>query len=66
MSKVRGIRFTQAEEKLIGEFLEKNPLIDFSTMAKIAILEFVKNPMINLNAVGKTSRKKDAKNVRPI
>jgi uncharacterized protein YggT (Ycf19 family) len=44
MSKVRGIRFTDKEEAQIEEFLIKNPLLDFSTMVRMAILEFIKNP----------------------
>lgn len=57
MGKVRGVRFSDAEEKLIGEFLKKNTLLDFSTLAKVAILEFVKKPQINLTPVGRSSRK---------
>lgn len=48
MGKVRGIRFTAEEENQIERFLKSNPLIDFSTVARIAILEFIKNPKINL------------------
>jgi hypothetical protein len=58
MSKVRGIRFTEKEEALVEEFLLKNPLIDFSTAAKIAILEFVRKPQISLVAVGSELRKR--------
>jgi hypothetical protein len=65
MGKVRGVRFSDAEEKLIEEFLRKNTLLDFSTLAKIAILEFVKKPQINLTPVGKTSRKEN-RDVRPL
>ncbi len=64
MSKVRGIRFTEKEEALIEEFLLKNPLIDFSTMAKVAILDFVRNPQISLIGVGANLRK-ERKDVRP-
>ena len=62
MSKVRGIRFSEKEASLIEEFLRKNPLIDFSTMAKVAILEFIRKPQISLIGVGAESRKerKDA------
>ena len=64
MSKVRGIRFTEEEESLIEEFLRKNPRIDFSTMAKIAILEFIRKPQISLIGVGINTRK-ERKDVRP-
>lgn len=65
MSKVRGVRFTEPEEKLIEEFLRKNSLFDFSTLAKIAILSFVKNPSIQLVAV-EISDKKEHQSARTI
>lgn len=65
MSKVRGIRFTPKEDEMIEEFLEKNPLFDFSMMAKIAILAFIKQPDVRLNAVGSKHRK-DNSNAKPI
>lgn len=65
MGKVRGVRFSDEEEKLIEEFLRKNSLLDFSTLAKIAILDFIKKPQINLVPVGKLARK-EPRDVRPI
>lgn len=65
MGKVRGIRFSDNEEKLIEEFLRKNALLDFSTIAKIAILEFLKRPQISLIPVGNTLKKENS-NVRPL
>mgnify|MGYP001578100417 CR=1 FL=1 len=62
MSKVRGVRFSNGEEQLIEEFLEKNPLIDFSTLAKISILTFIRRPQINLNPITSII-KKDKRNV---
>lgn len=63
MSKVRGIRFTESEERLVDEFLKSNSFFDFTTLAKIAILEFIKKPQINFTPVGH-SKKQEAKNVR--
>lgn len=63
MSKVRGIRFNNKEESLVEEFLNENPLIDFTTLAKIAILEFVKRPQITLRPVLR-NQKTRSKNVR--
>jgi hypothetical protein len=57
MSKVRGIRFNAKEDALVEEFLAANPLIDFTTLAKVSILEFIKKPQINLRAVGNSDRK---------
>lgn len=64
MSKVRGVRFNPKEDAQIEEFLDKNPLLDFSTMAKLAILEFIKSPTFNLTPVTKPSTKKEGRNVR--
>lgn len=66
MGKVRGIRFADQEEALIEEFLRKNPLLDFSTFAKIAILAFIKQPLFTLIPVRKASRKEIKRDVRSI
>lgn len=63
MSKVRGIRFNEKEDSLVEEFLKENPVIDFTTLAKIAILEFVKKPQITLKPVIR-NEKRESKNVR--
>jgi hypothetical protein len=63
MAKVRGVRFTKQEEALIEEFLRKNTFFDFSTLAKVAILDFIKAPQLNFTAVGKKS-KKEIRDVR--
>ena len=47
----KAVRFSKEDEKLIEEFLKKNPFLDFSTMARIAILNFIKKPEIKLNSV---------------
>jgi hypothetical protein len=65
MGRVRGVRFSQPEEKLIEEFLRKNSFLDFSTLAKIAILDFIKAPRLSLTPVKKPSRREN-KDVRPI
>lgn len=63
MSKVRGIRFNKQEEALVEEFLQSNPLFDFTTLAKISILEFIKYPKITLKPVG-AKQDKEKQNVR--
>ncbi len=65
MAKVRGVRFSEAEEEMIEEFLRKNPFFDFSTLAKISILDFIRKPEINLTPIAIKS-KKEAKDVRLI
>lgn len=59
LSKVRGIRFSEKEDKLVERFLKANPFLDFTTLAKIAILEFIKNPNLNLTAVSDDHKKGD-------
>jgi hypothetical protein len=66
MSKVRGVRFSAEEELLIEQFLKINPVFDFSTLAKLAILEFVRKPHLHLKPVGSRQDAKGVKNVRPI
>lgn len=61
MSKVRGVRFSSDEEALIEEFLLRNPMLDFSMLAKVAIMNFIKQPKLSLKPVG--PQKKDRKNV---
>lgn len=43
----KAIRFSDKEDKAIKEFLKKNQFFDFSTIARIAVLNFIKNPKIN-------------------
>jgi hypothetical protein len=57
LSKVRGIRFNEKEDKLVDRFLKANPFLDFTTLAKIAILEFIKKPNLNLIAVTDETKK---------
>jgi hypothetical protein len=47
----RTIRFKVDDLELIDEFLEKNPLFDFSSLTRVAIMGFIKNPTILLTAV---------------
>jgi hypothetical protein len=56
VSKTRAIRFSEGEEKLIEEFLHANPFFDFSTLARMAILNFVKNPKMTIRPVGTGSK----------
>ena len=49
--KTYALRVTELEKKLIESFLSKNGMLDFSTMARAAILRFIDNPEITLNGV---------------
>lgn len=44
----KAVRFSENEDKAIKEFLKKNPQLDFSTLARIAISNFIENPQIKL------------------
>lgn len=44
----KAVRFNENEEEAIKDFLSKNPYLDFSTIARIAILNFIKNPDLKL------------------
>lgn len=43
-TKSRTLRLTLSEEKMIRDFLEANPFLDFSTLARMAITQFLRNP----------------------
>lgn len=58
MPKTRAIRFADKEDRLIEEFLAKNPFFDFSTLARTAILAFMREPNIVFRPV---QAKKSAK-----
>jgi hypothetical protein len=46
----RAVRFSEEENEAIKEFLKNNPFLDFSTVAKMAILKFIQKPEIQLKA----------------
>jgi len=48
MSKTRAIRFSDEEERQIEEFLRNNSFLDFSSLARLAILNFIKEPKITI------------------
>lgn len=56
MTKTRAIRLSQPEDKIIEEFLKKNPFFDFSSLARTAIFAFVERPQLNLQAVKATKK----------
>ncbi|NOT79386.1 MAG: hypothetical protein HOP07_10375 [Bacteriovoracaceae bacterium] len=53
--KPRAVRFSGQEEAQIQKFLELNSFLDFSTLARIAIKQFVENPTLNLKSSGEVS-----------
>ena len=51
MTVSKALRFSDDEYRQIQQFLDKNPFFDFSTLARVAILEFIRNPKLEINAV---------------
>lgn len=56
MSKTKAIRLSDEEDQLIAEFLRENPFFDFSTLAKTAILSFIKNPTVEIRPLKTRSK----------
>lgn len=56
----KAVRFNEQEDKAIKEFLAKNPFLDFSTLARMAILNFIENPTLTLKPA-KLEKKKEAR-----
>lgn len=46
----KAVRFNDKEERAIKDFLEKNPYFDFSTLARMAIINFIEKPELRLKA----------------
>lgn len=57
MANPRAIRFTDHEQELIEEFLKNNPLFDFSSLARMAILDFIHNPKVKIRPVKDTTNR---------
>ena len=51
MTKTRAIRFSKEEESKIEEFLTKNSFFDFSSLARTAIMNFIKSPTVSIRPV---------------
>lgn len=56
----KAVRFSEQEDKAIKEFLAKNSFLDFSTLARMAILNFIENPNLNLKPA-KIEKQKEAR-----
>lgn len=44
----KAVRFSAEEDSAIKDFLKTNKYLDFSTVARIAIMRFIENPEMNL------------------
>ena len=56
--KTRAVRLPDEDEKLIAEFLKRNPVLDFSTLTRIAIRQFIAKPNVDLKPVVKGKSQK--------
>jgi hypothetical protein len=45
------VRFKRNEAEIIDLFLQENPFFDFSSLSRVAILEFIKCPKLELKPV---------------
>lgn len=57
MTKTRAVRFSADDEHVISKFLTSNPIFDFSTLARTAILTFVNEPKLKMKAVKRPTLK---------
>jgi hypothetical protein len=57
----KAVRFSNEEDKAIRDFLEKNSYLDFSTLARIAIVTFIQNPELKLKPTTMSIKMKNEK-----
>jgi hypothetical protein len=64
MSKsVRTVRFDKADLIKIEEFLKQNSFLDFSSLARISINNFIENPSVQIKPIQSKSKKRGQSNV---
>jgi len=49
------IRFNSDEIKDIEKFVKMNPMFDFSSLARAAIAEFIRNPRVQIHSIHKNN-----------
>lgn len=56
----RTVRFKASELAQIERFLEQNPIFDFSSLTRLALYQFIKNPQLKVTPLldETTDRKK--------
>ncbi len=66
MSKsARTVRFDEKDIKRIDEFLRENSFLDFSSLTRLALDQFIKNPSVQIKGISPASgsTKKSGQNV---
>jgi hypothetical protein len=61
MTKTRAIRFSEQDEKKIEEFLSKNTFLDFSSLARLAIINFIQQPKIDIKPISIDRKKSESR-----
>ena len=61
---VKALRMPKKDWEQIERFLSLNPFFDFSTLARTAISEFIKNPKLDLKGVGVSEKKLSRQTVK--
>lgn len=56
MKTVRTIRFSKEELDRVEEFLDQNPVFDFSRLVRLSVDRFLENPSLKLRPVKKSFR----------
>ena len=51
MGKTRAIRLSDEESNQIEEFLNLNPFLDFSNLARTAIMQFIRDPQVQIKPI---------------
>jgi len=54
-TKPRAVRFSDEEENEIQKFIKLNPFLDFSTLARISIKQFINNPKLEFQTTSKNN-----------
>ena len=54
----RAVRFSTEENERINLFLKENPVMDFSTLARLAINQFIESPEIKLTSINEIQKPK--------
>jgi len=54
----RAVRFSTEENERINLFLKENPVMDFSTLARLAINQFIESPEIKLTSINEIQKTK--------
>ena len=61
-TKPHTVRFSEREERKIQAFLKINPFLDFSSMARIAIEQFIEDPHLTISPLTDQPKHKKEKN----